>query len=343
MTRSPLEKLQQDMSGFQNSCILAALAELDIPTALIQEGPTPLSSLAYRKDCDIRALAVLLDAATALGYLDKNGSDASALYSVAEGFRELLDSRHPDTQIPFLRHLACVMRSWTRLAWTVRDGMPHRGEASILGAEEDRSSFIMAMNSIGQNLVEGVMQSLEKNGVIDPGRACQRILDVGGASGTYAEAFLQRIPDSLVAIFDLPQGIRHARKRFSGHPSEGRIALHEGDFMIDPLPCGFDFAWVSAIIHQFDREQSRILYAKVHESLVPGGTLAIRDFVMEENRTSPAAGTLFGVNMLAQTPKGMVYTFAEIKEDLEAAGFTCIEHPVRLPTMCAIVTAKKPA
>jgi hypothetical protein len=62
---------------------------------------------------------------------------------------------------------------------------------------------------------------------------------------------------------------------------------------------------------------------------------------MEPNRTSPPIGTLFGINMLVNTKNGMVYTFDEIRADLEAAGFVNIKLAVPAATMSAVVTAEK--
>ena len=109
------------------------------------------------------------------------------------------------------------------------------------------------------------------------------------------------------------------------------------------MPAGCDFAWISAIIHQMSRAESRSLYKKALAALNPGGLVAIRDFVVDETRTSPVAGTFFGVNMLVNTETGRVYSLSEISEDLAAAGFAEARLAVDVPTMCAIVTARKPA
>ena len=91
--------------------------------------------------------------------------------------------------------------------------------------------------------------------------------------------------------------------------------------MIDALPPGADLAWVSAIVHQNTRAQNRALFTAVFEALTPGGRIAIRDILMEEDRTRPVAGALFAVNMLVATQGGGTFTLAELREDLVAAGF----------------------
>jgi hypothetical protein len=63
---------------------------------------------------------------------------------------------------------------------------------------------------------------------------------------------------------------------------------------------------------------------------------------MESSRISPQQGTLFGINMLVQTQNGMVYTFDEIRADLESVGFVNVRFAVPADTMSAVVSAEKP-
>jgi SAM-dependent methyltransferase len=167
------------------------------------------------------------------------------------------------------------------------------------------------------------------------------MLDVGGASGTYTLAFLERNPQAEAILFDRPAAVEEARKRFAKTPFAGQVQFASGDFEKDPLPKGADFAWVSAIIHQFGRDQSQALYRNVHQALENGGTLAVRDFVMDSTHTRPTGGALFAVDMLSATENGRCYTFDEICEDLQSAGFSEVRLAVPEESMGAVVTAKK--
>ncbi len=342
MTMTPFERLRSEMSGYMQASVLAALAELDIGTVILRNGNRlGAAAVAEQCACDERGTEALLDALSALGYLVKSGKEADACYAVAEEYMAYLDSRHPATYIPLMRHRACCLRTWARLTWTVRDGLPQEEIPSILGAAQDEVSFIQGMNSAAAPLLDALVDSMFAAGVLPLAKPDARILDIGGASGTYTEAFLKRMPGCSATIFDLPVGIAQAGKRFTGTDLENRVALAAGDFTEVPLPSGFDFAWISAIIHQMDRAGSRLLYAKAFDALNAGGMVAVRDFVMSDDRTRPADGALFGVNMLVNTENGRVYTYAEIKEDLEAAGFADVVHAVDVPSMAAVVTAKK--
>jgi hypothetical protein len=73
------------------------------------------------------------------------------------------------------------------------------------------------------------------------------------------------------------------------------------------------------------RQQNRELFAKVFKALEPKGRIVIRDYVMDESRTSPPSGALFAVNMLVSTAGGTTFTFGEIREDLHHAGFADVE------------------
>ena len=121
-----------------------------------------------------------------------------------------------------------------------------------------------------------------------------------------------------------------------------RVTLAPGDFTVDPLPPNADLAWVSAIVHQNSRAQNRALFAKIFHALRPGGRIALRDILMDDNRTAPVAGALFAVNMLVATEGGGTFTFDELREDLESAGFVQAAVCRRDPGMNSVVVARKP-
>ena len=333
------DRLRIASSGFQESCILTAMAELDLGTHILElSNNATVADLASALKLDPRALTVLLDALVGLGYFTKS---VEAHYSVAEPFVEFFDSRHSATFVPMLRHLGGCLRNWSQLAHVVTNGTPAQRIASILGAEADSVSFILAMNSIGRTVAGPMIDDLKKHGVLDFAKENIRFLDIGGASGTYTLAFLEALPQAEGTIFDLPVAIREARQRFADTPLESRVSFAEGDFYQNEFPTGFDFAWISAIIHQHGYAESRTLYEKAYRALNPGGRIAVRDFVMEPGRTAPTQGTLFGINMLVATRNGMVYTFDEIRADLTAAGFVNIRLAVPADTMSAVVVAEK--
>ena len=119
------------------------------------------------------------------------------------------------------------------------------------------------------------------------------------------------------------------------------MTLVGGDFETDPLPPGHDLAFVSAILHQNSPGENLALCRRIHEALVPGGRIVIRDHVMQPDRTRPRAGALFAINMLVGTAGGGTYTFDEITGGLRQAGFERVRLVQPGERMDALVEAFK--
>lgn len=324
------EKLLELARGYSFLAVVGAAAELNLFTSLGEQA-LAAEEIAVRLGSNLRAMTALLDALTALNVLTKEGDK----YSVPADVRPWLVEGTPGTVLPMFWHSMTLYRLWSQLAWVVKSGEPAMRQASIRGAEADRAAFIAAMHSISAPRADELVARL------GPPKF-EHLLDVGGASGTWTLAFLRAAPQAQATIFDLPDAIEQARARIGQSGLADHIRLASGDFYVDSLPGGADLAWVSAIAHQHSREDNRALFAKVRDSLVPGGRIMIRDIVMEPDHVAPREGALFAINMLVATASGGTFTFDEFREDLEASGFGDVELLVKDPWMNSVVAAKRP-
>ena len=304
------ESLLELGRSYQAACVLLAAAELDLFGALA-DAPLTAARLAAAVEADERATRILADALVALGLLDKR----DGAYAPVPGTVPALAGDGPETVRPMLLHQANCLRSWASLAATARAGEPVEDGPSIHGLEADRAAFIEAMEVTNRHAAAKVVAALGPP-------AFRHLLDVGGGPATWTIAFLRAVPEARATLYDLPEVLPIARRHLEAAGLAERVDLVAGDFYADPaLPAGADLAWVSAIAHQSSREQNRGLFAKVHAALAPDGEILIRDMVMDPSHTSPAAGALFAVNMLARTPAGDTYSLDELSEDLAHAGF----------------------
>ncbi len=322
-------ELLEVVRAFQPACVIMAAADLDLFTAL-NNGPMMASGLAEAVQADPRATTILLDALVALGLLGKSGDT----YGVLPDATRLLGEGAPGNVLAAVRHQANCLRRWGQLAHVVRRGTPAERIPSIRGEEADCESFIGAMNDFTASVAPDIAARLESVRL-------DRLLDVGGASGTWTGAFLRAAPDATAVLFDLPEVIPLARERLTAAGLIDRVTLVGGDYNVDPLPTGADFAWLSAVAHQNSRDQNRALYTRIHAALVSGGTLVIRDIVMDSSRTVPPAGALFAVNMLVATEGGNSYTFEEFHDDLARAGFVDIELICQDDWMDSLIQARR--
>ncbi|MDY7108973.1 MAG: methyltransferase [Planctomycetota bacterium] len=315
--------------SYQQACVLAAAADLDVFTALA-DGPRTAEEVAAHIRASPRGTSILLDALAAIELIDKTGHQ----YSISSSVADALSETGSRSALAIARHQAACLRSWARLAWSVRSGTSVEREPGIRGEQADRESFIEAMDNVNVAIADQVVADLQPI-------SFNHLLDVGGASGTWAFAWLRARPQATATIFDLPHAIELAEVKAAKEGLADRITLVAGDFYVDPLPEGGDLAWVSAIVHQNSREQNRRLFASVHQALEDGGRILIRDMVMDESRTSPPAGALFAINMLVNTEAGGTFTFAELASDLEASGFGGPALVRDEPSMNAVISAEK--
>lgn len=323
------ENILELCSQFMNACVIGAAAELDL-FSVVGAGPVSLEELASRLRGDRRGLAILADAVAGLGLLEKT----EGRYRVPAELLPLLTEASSESILPMIRHRANMLRAWANLAWTAKAGMPAPRTSSLRGPAGDRAAFVAAMHNASAPVADALVAELGPP-------PFTHLLDVGGASGTWTLAFLRAVPEARATIFDLPDAIAQARARIELSEMGPRITLAPGDFYVDALPSGADYAWVSAIAHQQGREENRRLFQKVFAALVPGGRIGIRDVVMEPSRIAPVDGALFAVNMLVQTETGGTFTLDEFAEDLESAGFVDPVLRVRDDGMNSVVEARK--
>ncbi len=296
------ESLSALARGFMESRVFLTAAELDLFT-LLADGPLSLEEAAAARGADRRALGILLDALAATGLLEKTDGRWATPASLAP----LLSSRSERSLLPLALHSVNLWDRWSRLTETVAGGRPGSGDGWT-------RSFIGAMHAIAAPQADAIVAA------VGPGGA-RRLLDVGGGPATYTLAFLRAVPDLRATLFDLPEVVEIARENAESAGLLDRVGLVAGDLRSDALPGGHDLAFVSAIVHMLGPDGNVALFRKVHDALVSGGRIVLRDHVMSADRTTPRAGALFAVNMLVGTKEGGTFTLEELSAWLLEAGF----------------------
>jgi len=104
---------------------------------------------------------------------------------------------------------------------------------------------------------------------------------------------------------------------------------------------GYDIATLGHILHSEGEERSRQLLKKTFRALKSGGTIAIAEWLVNDERTQPLPPLMFAVQMLVNTEKGDTFSFNEIKSWLEEAGFRKVRK-LEAPGPSALILATKP-
>lgn len=324
------DKVIQDVWNYMFSRTILTAAELDIFTPLEKKHYTA-KELAEILSLDQKALTRILDCLTAYEYLDKKDD---RYFLTDKG--ALLSANHEQTVRPMILHINDIWENWSNLTETVQQGKNPSQVSVTEKSQETCQAFIEAMDVVARDLAQEIAAEYDAS-------SFSHLLDIGGASGTYVVAFLNKNPHLKATLFDLPQVIPMAEKRLQKEGLLERVECLAGDYYQDGvLPSGADLALLSAIIHQNSPQENQDLFRKIFESLQPGGAILIRDHIMEPDRTYPPAGALFALNMLVNTSGGDTYTFHEIKTLLEQAGFSNVRFLREGPKMDCLVEARKP-
>jgi len=294
-------------SAYWRSFTLQTAVRLDVFT-LIGDATLPVARIAGRLGCDERGLATLLDAIVAMGLLRK----ADDRYVNTEEGRAFLVRSSPRYVGHLIRHHANLAEAWARLEESVRTGEPARGRSSgSTGAT--REDFLRGMHVQAMGIAPRTVKDIDLQGR-------NRLLDLGGGPGTWAIHFALHDPGLTATVVDLPGTRPFAEETIARFGVADRVSFHGADYTIDPLPRGFDVAWLSHILHAEGPETCRAILRRTVDSLAKGSLVFVHEFILDEGRTGPLFPALFSLNMLLGTHGGRSYTQRELEEMLGEAG-----------------------
>jgi predicted O-methyltransferase YrrM len=307
-------ELMETVNSFKTSRLVLSAFELRIFDQLSGKSLTS-SDVADALDTNSHATDRLLNAITGTGLLiKKNGNFSNSAFS-----EKFLVSSSPSF-MSGLDHSVGLWRTWSTLTDAVKAGKSvseaEKHEINERG-QDWLESFIAAMHA------RGVAQGKELASLLDLSKT-HKTLDVGGGSGAFTFAFIERNPAIRGVILDLPNVVQITRKYIEKAGFTDKVTTVEGDYLQDNFGSGFDLVLMSAIIHINNPEENSLLIRKGADALEAGGQLVIMDHVMNEERTEPFIGALFALNMLLGTKHGDTYTEQELRGWMQDAGLNDI-------------------
>lgn len=303
--------IREFAAAFQKSRILLTGFELDLFTNIDESGISA-SQISRKLNLDEHACERLLNALTSLGFLSKQDN---LFFNTPDSFAYL--SKKSADYLGGLGHTNHLWNTWSNLTNVVKTGVAaHRSDINDRG-DDWLSSFISAMHDRATKQAPQQLAGIDLSGV-------KSLLDVGGGSGAYSMEFIRRKPEMKATVFDLPNVVPITQKFIRQNDFDAQITTHTGDYTTDELPAGFDLVFLSAIIHSNSLEVNQDLLHKCFRALNPNGKIVIQDWIMNTDRTQPASGAIFAINMLVGTEAGDCFTEPEVSEMLRAAGFSHI-------------------
>lgn len=303
------------MIAFQRSAILKTAVELEIFTH-IAKGQTTAGTIAEAAGAAERGIRIICDSLTVIGFLKKTGTE----YSLTDSTATFLDKSSPAYIGGAVEFILSPQqkRGFEDLTGAVRrGGSAISGDASMDPESEMWVTFARAM----MPLMFPTAQMVAEHVGFDADRKL-KVLDIAAGHGIYGIAVAQKYPNAVVYGTDWGNVLTVAEENANKFGVADRYHTIPGNAFDTDFGGDYDVILVPNFLHHFDPADNEKFIRKLHAALNDSGKVITAEFVPNEDRVSPPPAAMFAVVMLAATPAGDAYTYPELKQMFENAGFS---------------------
>lgn len=320
--------------SYQKSAAIKAAVDLEVFSNIGGESKTA-AEIATATGAAERGIRILCDSLTVMGFLTK----AEGGYSLTDSSATFLDKNSPayiGSIVNFLLDPA-LMRGFEDLTGAVKKGGTMVSEEGSVDPESPM--WVKFANAMMPMMVLPAQAIAEKLG-FEPDREV-KVLDIVAGHGIFGITILQKYPNAQVYAADWANVLTVATENAEKFGVADRHHLIPGNAFESDLGSGYNVILLTNFLHHFDKETCEGFLRKLNGALAEGGRVITLEFIPNDDRVTPPAEAMFSLVMLAGTPGGDAYTFAELKEMFENAGFSKNEHVPLEPTPQHLVISMK--
>jgi hypothetical protein len=319
-TTDPTPIFEFYRGNYATELLTAAVAHFNLFERL---APAPLTAFALRTQIGLaqRPAVVLFTALRAMGLLATDKEDRLSLSDVAR--QHLV----PDTPFDVSDYIGLAANNPGVLAMVerLRANQPagakpnepgaafiyRAGIASAMEQEATARHLTLALAGRAKSVAPFLAERFPLN------QACL-LLDIGGGTGIYSIAWLQKHPQLRAVVWDRPEVLKVAAELAQAYGVSERLDCRPGDMFVDPLPEGADVMLLSNILHDWDIPQCRALIGRCAATLPPGGQLLIHDVFLNDALDGPLTVALYSAALFCLT-EGRAYSATEYRAWLSEA------------------------
>jgi len=328
------ERLMQLGFAYAPPLIVGAAVENKVFDSL-EDGAKTVEQISRETGASQRGLRSIMNALIGLNLLKKDRQGKYALTPESEAF---LLSNKPGTLAGFFAMIRThILPDWLGLSDAVKTGAP---PVALNQQAQGPEFFSVLVENIIPMSYPAAMKLGQSLG-LSKSRKPVRVLDIAAGSGIWGIALAQQSPQVRVTAQDWAEMIPNTKRITQKFGVADRFSYVEGDVLEADFGSGYDVATLGHILHTEGEERSRKLLKKVFRALNPGGTIAIAEWLVKDDRTGPPNGLIFAVNMFVHSERGDTFSFNEIKSWLEEAGFKKVRN-LNAPGPSPLVLATRP-
>jgi ubiquinone/menaquinone biosynthesis C-methylase UbiE len=328
------ERIMQLVWGYASPLILEAAIRHRVFDVL-DGGPKTADEVEDATGASARGLSAVMNALVGLNFLTKDPQGRYALTAESAAF---LVSTKPGFQGGLILHCSeQLIPKWLRLNEIVATGRP----AQAVNQEPLGGDFFHKFVEDIFPMSYASAQKLAAALVLDGSGQPLSVLDLAAGSGVWGIALAQSSQLVHVTAVDWPEVIPVTRKTVARFGLMKRFQFVAGDLLAADFGRNHAIATLGHILHSEGEERSRALLRKTFAALASGGTIAVAEFLVNDERTEPLVGLLFAVNMLVNTDCGDTFSLREISAWLAEAGFVN-PRTLEAPGPSPLILATKP-
>ena len=309
--------------SFATELLTAAVAHFQV-FGRLASAPRPLETLRHELGLAERPAVVLITALRALGLLvtDDQGrldlSDLAREHLVPGGAFDVSDYVGLQAGNPGVTAMVERLRSnrpagekpeEQGAAFIYREGLE-----SAMEQEDTARHLTLALAGRAKNVAPLLAQRADLG-------SARLLLDVGGGTGIYAIACLQKYPQLAAIVWDRPEVLKVAAEMAQAYGVTDRLECRPGDMFRDPVPGQPDVVLLSNVLHDWDVPECRTLVERCAVALPRGGRLLIHDVFLNDALDGPLPIALYSAALFTLT-EGRAYSGAEYRAWLTASGLT---------------------
>jgi SAM-dependent methyltransferase len=306
------ERLMQLVWSFASPLILATALEYRVFDRL-DPSPQTVGELAAQTGASVRGLSAILNALVGFGLLRRVGPR----YALTPESAAFLVSSKPTYHGDFFRHISQLLPRWMQLPEVVRSGRPF----ATVNDEDQGAEFFAGFVESLFPLSYGAAHKLGEHLGVPQATSPVSVLDIGAGSGVWGIALALQSPLVQIRAVDWARVLEVTKALARRHGVGDRLTTSAGDLLEADFGTGHHVATIGHILHSEGCDRSRQLLRRTFAALAPGGTVAISEFLPDDNRCGPPMPLIFAVNMLVNTENGGTFTFTELSNWLREAGF----------------------
>jgi len=330
MTTITPEPIMDLLGGVLAAKYLFVATELELFTRLAPR-PATLDDLAAQVGVPRRTLRLLVDALVASHFLDREG-DQYRNSAVTMAF--LSGGSGPDLR-PIVRLWnQVVYPQWLQLEAALQSNQPTFGFADF--TVDQHRIFTAGVEALTAPAAQALAATYDFS-------HHQRVLDLGGGTGSFLRAILEHYPAMQGTLVERPATAALVRQGSQHDRLATPFEIIEGNFLDDPIPPGYDAIILANVLHLFSPAHNQALLQRIRAAAADQAHLLLVDFWTDATHIRPPFAALMAGEFQIVTGEGDVYSVEEVGAWWRTSGWRLLDHRPLAGAASVIVALRGPA